>query len=182
MTKIQLLALAALPYLAACGTPETTPDDSTGGSAEPTEAETEAAPELPAEMAALLDAEFADFDGLTYFSGSVDLNGDGVDEWMAYVAGPGACGTGGCPMRIFQQTLDGIETKGQLSVVQLPVGVFETSTNGWRDLAINIGGGGAEYAVVKVPYTDPVYSSNPTVAPGEASSDEFTTVVAFPEM
>ena len=182
MTKNQLLALAILPFLSACGNPEAVPDDVADISTAATEEVAEASPELPAEMAALLDAEFADFDGLTYYSGRFDLNGDGTDEWMAYVAGPGACGTGGCSMRIFQQTPDGIETKGQLSVVQLPVGVFETSTDGWRDLAITIGGGGAEYAVVKVPYTDPVYSSNPTVSPAQPSTDEFTTVIAFPEM
>lgn len=181
MTKKQLLALAALPFFAACGAPEPAVEETGAETAETVEQVVEA-PELPVDMAALLDAEFADFGTLTYYAGSVDLNGDGVDEWMAYVAGPGACGTGGCPMRIFQRTDDGIETKGQLSVVQLPVGVFETSTDGWRDLAVTIGGGGAQYAVVKVPYTDPVYSSNPTVSPAMPSEDEFTTVVVFPEM
>lgn len=186
MIHHKLLALASLPLLAACGNPQTVPDtvpdNATGSSPEPTEQVVEAAPELPAEIAALLDAEFADFDGLTYYAGNVDLNGDGADEWMAYVAGPGACGSGGCPLRVFQQTSDGIETKGQLSVVQLPVGVFETETGGWRDLAITIGGGGAEYAVAKVPFTDTAYVSNPTVAPAQPSSDEFATIIAFPEM
>ena len=182
MTKSQLLALAILPLLAACNQPETAGADTTGVETESTADVDATATELPAEIAALLDAEFADFDGLTYYSGSVDLNGDGVDEWIAYVAGPGACGTGGCPMQIFQQTDDGIEIKGQLSVVQLPVGVFGTETDGWRDLAVTIGGGGAEYAVVKVPYSDPAYVSNPTVAPAERSGEDFTTVVAFPEM
>ena len=182
MTKTQLLTLATLLLLAACNPTETAKTDAAQVNTSVAEEVGATTTELPVEMTALLDTEFSGFDGLTYYAGSVDLNGDGTEEWMAYVAGPGACGTGGCPLRIFQQTESGIETKGELSVVQLPVGVFDTSTDGWLDLAVTIGGGGAEYAVVKVTYSDPVYISNPTVAPTEASSENFTTVVAFPEM
>ncbi len=183
-TLIAVAIPASLALVACSENAETTAAATPGAEATPSAVAppTDEAVQLPAAIAALLDAEFAAFGQPTYYAGAVDLDGDGSDEWLAYVAGPGICGTGGCPLRVFRETAGGIETKGQLSVVQLPVGVFNTRTEGWRDLAITIGGGGIDYSLARVPYDGVVYASNPTVAPATPSSEDFSIVIAYPEM
>jgi len=56
---------------------------------------------------------------------------------------------------------------GDLSVVQRPVGVLDSSTNGWRDLAVSVSGGGNPGGTMKLMFDGKAYPSNPTVAPAE---------------
>lgn len=69
------------------------------------------------------------------------------------------------------------ENYADIGVAQLPVGVLETSTNGWRDLAVSVRGGGIEGGVARVPFGEDQYASNPTVAPAEITQDSFETVI-----
>ena len=135
---------------------------------------------LPDTMADLINADYSEFGTVRYEAGHVDLNGDGVDEWLVYVMGPGICGSGGCPLKVLGQNDDGVFTLATLSVTQMPVGVFDSQTKGWRDLAVTVGGGGMEYGVARIPYGDDSYASNPTVPPAELTEDSFATVIALP--
>ncbi|MGB3738076.1 MAG: hypothetical protein WA948_01860, partial [Pontixanthobacter sp.] len=97
--------------------------------------------------------------------GTADLDGAGEDEYLVYLGGPSMCGTGGCTLLVLQPEGDGFRKIGSLSVAQLPVGVLATSTNGYKDLGVTIGGGGLESSIAKVPYGGSAYAGNPTTEP-----------------
>lgn len=143
----------------------------------------EVSPDTPAAVqpdpavSAWIAENYADSGDILYSVGEVDLDGDGQDEILAYVGGPMLCGTGGCSLEVLQRTAQGLDRLGSLSVSQLPVGVFETSTNGWRDLAVTVYGGGIAGGVARVPFGDDQYASNPTVEPAEITEDAFETVI-----
>ncbi|HKT86609.1 MAG TPA: hypothetical protein VJQ77_11065 [Novosphingobium sp.] len=104
---------------------------------------------------------------LLYARADADLDGDGKNEVLAYVGGPLMCGTGGCNLVVLKRDGDGFRQVGDLSVVQLPVGVLPTKTNGWRDLAVTVSGGGKPGGLMRVPFDGTSYASNPTVSPAE---------------
>ncbi|WP_156167427.1 hypothetical protein [Aurantiacibacter marinus] len=128
-------------------------------------------------VTAWIAENYADSGVILYSVGEVDLDGDGQDEILAYVGGPMLCGTGGCLLEVLQRTGQGLDRLGSLSVSQLPVGVFEASTNGWRDLAVTVYGGGIEGGVARVPFGEGQYASNPTVEPAQMTKDTFETVI-----
>lgn len=101
----------------------------------------------------------------------VDLDGDGIDEVLAYASGSMMCGTGGCDLLVLKPEGADFKLMGDLSVVQLPVGVLDSKTNGWRDLAVSVSGGGMPSGIRRVPFDGAHYASNPTSADvGEADS------------
>lgn len=104
---------------------------------------------------------------LLYARAEVDLDGDGKDEVLAYVGGSLMCGTGGCNLVILKRDGAGYRQVGDLSLVQLPVGVLQTKTNGWRDLAVTVSGGGKPGGVMRVPFDGTSYAGNPTTSPAE---------------
>lgn len=114
-------------------------------------------------------------------SGRIDLNGDGRPEVLVYVTGRNWCGTGGCNMAVLRDTEAGFEVVGDLTVVRPPIGVFHSTSNDWRDLAVWIGGGGMENpGMARVPFVQGKYVSNPTIEPAERSDEPFETVIERP--
>lgn len=108
-----------------------------------------------------------DTGALLYARAETDLDGDGKNEVLAYVGGPLMCGTGGCNLVVLKRDGAGFRQVGDLSVVQLPVGVLPTKTNGWRDLAVTVSGGGVPGGVMRVPFEGASYASNPTAGAAE---------------
>ncbi|TYC87486.1 hypothetical protein [Novosphingobium sp. BW1] len=110
----------------------------------------------------------------------MDLDGDGTEEVLAYASGAMMCGTGGCNLLVLKPDGDSFRIVGDLSVVQLPVGVLESTTNGWRDLAVSVSGGGMATGIRRVPFDGTRYASNPTSAEiGEAG--DMGTVLITPD-
>lgn len=138
----------------------------------------------PAGLETALRGLHADDGALTYAHASVDLNGDGTDEVLAYVMGPMVCGSGGCNLYVLEpQGEDGGEgwrVVTRTSVTRTPVGVLTTSTNGWRDLAVSIGGGGAQAGWVRLTYDGRTYPTNPTAPPATPLEGQpgVTTLIA----
>ncbi|PZO01292.1 MAG: hypothetical protein DCF29_15740, partial [Alphaproteobacteria bacterium] len=136
----------------------------------------------PAGLEAALRGLHADDGALTYAQAPVDLNGDGSDEVLAYVMGPMVCGSGGCNLYVLAQQGEGEGWRvvTRTSVTQTPVGVLTTSTNGWRDLAVSIGGGGAEAGWVRLTYDGRTYPTNPTAPPATPldGQPDVTTLIA----
>lgn len=166
------LAGLALLTLAACGgKPAPAP--------EPTAASPQQAAALTgADVAAAVGAALeGDYDA-RYFDAGIDLDGDGKDEVIAYVAGPMVCGTGGCPLFVFRQGEDGYELVARMSVVQVPVRVSSQRTHGWRDLVVAVAGGGVPAGNAVLKFDGTTYPSNPTVPPAEpAASLEGTQIL-----
>lgn len=104
-------------------------------------------------------------DTLRYAKAEVDLDGDGAPEILVYVGGSMMCGSGGCNLVVLKREGTGFRQVGDLSVVQLPVGVLDSKTHGWRDLAVSVSGGGMTAGIMKVPFDGKSYADNPTVSP-----------------
>jgi hypothetical protein len=166
MIRLALAALALPLVLAGCkpDAPEPAASDAAGAEQAPSPVSVEEwlrANELGD------DAAGGPFEGALYAKAETDLDGDGVDEVLVYVGGPMFCGSGGCNLLVLKRGSGGFAAVGDLSVVQRPVGVLDSSTNGWRDLAVSVSGGGNPGGTMKLMFDGKAYPSNPTVAPAE---------------
>ncbi len=158
------LAGLALMALAACGgKPAPAPEPA---AASPQQAKVLTGADVAAAVGAALEGDY----DARYFDAAVDLDGDGKDEVVAYVAGPMVCGTGGCPLFVFRQGQDEYELVARMSVVQVPVRVSSQSTHGWRDLVVAVAGGGAPAGDVVLKFDGKTYPANPTVPPAEPAA------------
>ena len=97
-----------------------------------------------------------------YRAGNVDLDGDGIDETLLYVGSPGSCGSGGCNLYVMRTTTGGEEVVSRSTITRLPIGVLDTSTNGMRDIAVNVGGGGSVPGIRHLRFDGESYPLNPT--------------------
>lgn len=186
--SVSLASVLALA-LTACGqadTPEPAPPAPPAATAP---AATPATPPAtsqaaPAGLEAALRGLHPDDGALTYAQASVDLNGDGTGEVLAYVMGPMVCGSGGCNLYVLapegEDGGEGWRVVTRTSVTRTPVGVLTTSTNGWRDLAVSIGGGGAQAGWVRLTYDGRTYPTNPTAPPATPlkGQPDVTTLIA----
>ncbi len=121
--------------------------------------------ELPSEVQAVLRKQFASPDAETrYLDGTVDLNADGKPELLVHVVGPMVCGSGGCPTMVFTRVGGGYRLVSSLSVTRTPVRVASARTQGWRNLIVRVGGGGAMAGDVELAFDGKSYPRNPTVA------------------
>lgn len=117
--------------------------------------------------AALREALGPDAGEARYVAGRADLDGDGRAEAVAHVAGPLLCGTGGCPTLVFTPEGDGLRLVTQTTVSRPPVVALAGRTKGWRDLAVGVGGGGAEAGLARLRFDGEAYPDNPTAPPAE---------------
>ncbi len=190
--SVSLLPILALA-LTACGQAATPEPTAPQPPAATTPAATPAPPTppqaAPAGLEAALRGLHADDGALTYAQASVDLNGDGTDEVLAYVMGPMVCGSGGCNLYVLAPDGgnggEGWRVVTRTSVTRTPVGVLTTSTNGWRDLAVSIGGGGANAGWVRLTFDGRTYPSNPTAPPAtplDGPPDVTTLIASDPEV
>jgi hypothetical protein len=110
-----------------------------------------------------VDAKFAD----PHQTALTDLNGDGRQDALVLLENPMYfCGTGGCTMLVFQGTPAGFQFVSSSSLIRGPVLASETSTHGWRDLIVEVAGGGIAPKQVAMKFTGSKYPLNPsTLAP-----------------
>ena len=171
MKRIALAATATLALslsLAACKK-DAAPPEAVVTSAETEEATEAAAPQTPEEWikANYKDAVTSDLGKLQYATAEVDLDGDGTPEVLAYLGGPMFCGTGGCNLVVLKRAKEadgseGFRKMGETSVVQLPVGVLDTKTHGWRDIGVAVSGGGMAEGISRLRFNGKAYPENAT--------------------
>ncbi|WP_298833081.1 hypothetical protein [uncultured Piscinibacter sp.] len=106
-----------------------------------------------------------------WFGAAADLDGDGRDERIAYVASPMVCGTGGCPLWVFARVSQGWRVVSQTSVTRPPVRLAPRQTNGWRNLVVRVAGGGLPARDVELAFDGRRYPANPTTVPAAAAHD-----------
>jgi uncharacterized protein YecT (DUF1311 family) len=94
-----------------------------------------------------------------------DLNGDGRPEAIVFLMGGQWCGSGGCTMLVLEQSGGGFTVRGKTSVTSAPIAVLPSANHGWRDLVVQVGGGGGWSGQVILPFRGDRYASNPTVPP-----------------
>ncbi len=132
-----------------------------------------------------LSDQFANSPGSTmsYMDAAADLNGDGVNERLVYLTGPGWCGSGGCTLLVLKAKGKSFETVTSIPVTRPPVRVLDSATNGWRDIGVRVEGGGIQpgYEAV-LPFDGTSYPRNPTVEPARPSdgTEPGATVIRWP--
>jgi hypothetical protein len=96
----------------------------------------------------------------------IDLNGDGRQDALVLLENPlYFCGTGGCTMLVFKGTPSGFEFVSLSTLMRGPVLVSETTTQGWRDLIVEVSGGGMAAKKVAMKFTGSKYPVNPSTLP-----------------
>ncbi|GAA5052413.1 hypothetical protein GCM10023208_13200 [Erythrobacter westpacificensis] len=112
-----------------------------------------------------------------------DLDGDGADEAIVYLASRYFCGTGGCNTLVLAPAGPMWREVANISVSRTPVAVAQTASNGWQDLLVSVGGGGAEAGMALLKFDGDAYPSNPTVPPAELTDQTGEVLLAEePEM
>lgn len=108
------------------------------------------------------DPKYAD----PHQTAQIDLNGDGHQDALVLLQNPMYyCGTGGCTMLVFKGTNSGFEFVSRSTLIRGPVVVSETKTHGWRDLIVEVSGGGIAPKQVALKYTGSKYPLNPSTLP-----------------
>ncbi|HEX8642678.1 MAG TPA: hypothetical protein VF702_02055 [Allosphingosinicella sp.] len=163
MAGARLLLLAALA-LPACHAPVTSGE----ASFERTHFQRWLVPYLQAEYRDL-PSQFSRA-GVRYAYALVDLNDDGVNEALAYVAS-GVCGTGGCGVEVFARAGSGWRSVTATSIGYAPIQVLEERTHGWRDLGIYSRFNATEGHQARLRFNGTGYPINPSVFPAEPMED-----------
>lgn len=66
----------------------------------------------------------------------------GMTESFVYVSGQGWCGSGGCTMLILESAGSTFKMLGDVSIVQLPIRILESTNHGRPDIGVTVYGGG----------------------------------------
>jgi hypothetical protein len=131
----------------------------------------------------VLRREYADVKSeVRYFDSYFDLDGDGKDEAIVYIIGPDVCGSGGCETLIF--ALHGTEYKmiSRIGLSRPPIIVLSKHSNGWRDLAVFVAGGGILPGYfAKLQFDGKAYPDNPTVDPAQPLKSKPAGAIVIPE-
>ncbi|WP_345240528.1 tetratricopeptide repeat protein [Pontibacillus salipaludis] len=117
------------------------------------------------EKALIKEFEYTDEGKARYYYNKVDLDGDGEPETFVYLVGPYFCGTGGCSAAIFKEQDGDYSLLTRFSVVNNPIIISDTKTNGYKDIIMNVYGGGIEPFFARLTYNGITYPGNPSVQP-----------------
>jgi hypothetical protein len=79
-----------------------------------------------------------------YFDTFIDLNGDGVNEAIVYLAGRDWCGTGGCLTLVLARDGTSYRLVGHVLATRPPIRALRDRAHGWRTLTAWVSGGGID--------------------------------------
>ncbi|UOR14427.1 hypothetical protein [Qipengyuania aquimaris] len=171
------LAAASFVALAACSSGNETAE-APEVDAPQTEAAEAAAPTREDDIRHFLLQEYPEDGSMRYALAWNDLDGDGADEAIIYLAAPYFCGTGGCPTLVLTPAGPMWRKVGDISVSRTPVTVLDSATNGWKDITVAVSGGGGPSGNALLKFDGEAYPSNPTVAPAEMTDTTGEVVIA----
>ncbi|WP_263418067.1 hypothetical protein [Terriglobus albidus] len=86
---------------------------------------------------------------------------------LVYVIGSNWCGSGGCTLLILEPLESSFKVLGRLTIVQLPIWLLPSTTNGYPDIGVGVRGGRrtpVEYEA-KLSFDGFMYPSNPSLPP-----------------
>jgi len=102
----------------------------------------------------------------SYERADADLNGDGRSEAFVYVTDRDQCGSGGCVLFVLSPHKVSFRVVLRSTVIRRPIRLLATSTRGWRDVGVTVGGGGnVQPYMARLRFNGRRYPSNPTVPP-----------------
>lgn len=100
-----------------------------------------------------------------YQLAGADLNGNGKAEAVVLFGGEDWCARTGCSMAVFVVGEFGYRPSFRTVRVRGPVRVADISSNGWRDLIVSTGGGGAPIRRVRLKFVTNGYPRNAMLEP-----------------
>lgn len=101
-----------------------------------------------------------------YVAAFADLNDDGRDEALVSLHSGLFCGSGGCALYIYTPAGASWREIAELTIVNAPVRLLNTRSQGWRDLAVMVRGGGVEIPrEARIRFDGRTYAPNPSLAP-----------------
>jgi hypothetical protein len=103
-----------------------------------------------------------------YVAAFRDLNGDGKPEAIVYLIGKSWCGSGGCNLFILQKAGASWKIVTRMTVTNPPIRMLNTTSNGWRSLAVWVHGGGYE---AELRFNGKTYPRNPSVPPARRAAN-----------
>jgi hypothetical protein len=139
------------------------------------------------QLATILLAQFPEYDecprpddpgALRYAAHSIDLNDDSKPEVIALTLGREACGSGGCTAFVLQDGGTDYQVLTRITTVSLPIKVAESSTAGWRDLIVDVSGGGSESGARVLQYNGRSYPENASLAPQVTKDTRAVAIIA----
>lgn len=90
---------------------------------------------------------------------------------FVYVAGRMWCGSGGCTALLLEPLGSSFKVVDRFTLARLPIRILPSMTNGWRDIAMEVRGGGIHpRRAVVLKFNGRKYPSNPSMAPELNSS------------
>lgn len=93
-----------------------------------------------------------------YYYNAVDLNDDGKEELFVVVIGPYTSGTGGSSAMIVYPVDGELHVNQQFTLINTPVIISDTLTNGAKEIIVYRSGGGADSTYVKLTCKDGYYT------------------------
>jgi hypothetical protein len=95
-----------------------------------------------------------------FVSKRADLNGDGRPEVLVWVPTQDFGGTGGYPLLIFSREKNSYKLLWKHDQLWTPLVVLRSSSHGWRDLVLQLGGGGEKMQYVMFRHNGKTYSDD----------------------
>lgn len=103
-----------------------------------------------------------------YVAAFVHLRDDGWQQVIVYLMGRDWCGSGGCVTLVLVRKDSSYAVITKMTIVQRPIRVLDSKTNGWHDLGVWVQGGGIQPGYEdKLSFNGKKYRSNPTVPPAQ---------------
>lgn len=110
-----------------------------------------------------------------------DLDGDRQDEVIVYLEGQSWCGSGGCTALVLRRRGASYRIVTSMTIVRLPILVLNQVENGWKSLAVRVGGGGIRPHEAVLPFNGKSYPTNPSVSPSRRQDTRADGTVAISE-
>ena len=146
--------------------------------AESEEAEYPVVVQVEEDVRHFLLQEYPEAAPMRYALALADLNGDGSDEAVVHVVSPYLCGSGGCGTLVLTPAGPMWRKVAEISVSRTPITMLESSTNGWRDITVEVSGGGGPSGSALLKFDGESYPGNPTVGPAEMTGTTGTELIA----
>jgi len=117
-----------------------------------------------------------------YIAAFHDLNGDGKPEALVYISGPAWCGSGGCKLYVLTPAGSSWTIVARTTITWPPIRVLASTSHGWHNLAVSVGGGGIHPGYeAELRFDGKKYSGNPSVPPARKAAKNVPGTVVISE-
>lgn len=101
----------------------------------------------------------------SYTYNYTDLNGDDYKDAVVLLVGMEFAGSGGSTALILKGVENGFAPLSTMTLVNAPIIISDEKTSDYKDIILNVSGGGAESSYNVMKFDGKAYPKNPSVAP-----------------